>query len=372
MAPPATAALGALERVLVTGGQGFLGAYVLADLLRRGSAVAFLDLRDDPGILRQVLPDADLQRVQRFFADIADTEAVRRVVLQFRPTGIIHLAGVQIPTVKANPLLGASVNVVGTVNVFEAARALAAETGGGAAAAVPVAYASSAAVLGPTSDYPTPAALLPAERDNHKPRTLYGVFKLCNEGTARIYWQDHQIPSVALRPLTVFGVGREIGLTSGPTKAVKAAILGRPFVVEVAGVTGFQYVDDVARLFVDACAGAAAQRGAHVCGMRGHVTSCEDFLREAARAVPEVATLASIRPGAPDVPIHGDVDEAPLRALVGRQDLHRSLAEAIADMADRFRDLLRRGALHDRDLAAPSAAPTPSPAPAAAPSQAKL
>ena len=37
---------------------------------------------------------------------------------------------------------------------------------------------------------------------------------------------------VGLRPLTIFGVGREIGLTSGPTKAVKAAILGRRFEIE--------------------------------------------------------------------------------------------------------------------------------------------
>ena len=54
-------------------------------------------------------------------------------------------------------------------------------------------YASSAAVLGPKEDYPNP----PVPDDYyHKPATIYGVYKLCNEGSARIYWQDHKIPSV--------------------------------------------------------------------------------------------------------------------------------------------------------------------------------
>lgn len=343
-----------LARVLVTGGQGFLGAYVLRDLLKRGSSVALFDVKENLSILRQVLSEEEIARVERIYADIADAAAVKATVLEFRPSAIIHLAGVQIPTVKANPSVGVSVNLAGTINVFEAVRALAAEQG---APPVPVSYASSGAVLGPSSDYDV-GAPLSAERDCHRPRTMYGVFKLCNEGMGRIYWQDHQVPSVALRPLTIFGVGREIGLTSGPTKAVKAAVLGRSFVVEVTGTTGFHYVDDVARLFVDSAVGAAREGGAHVCGVRGHLASYEDFLQAAARSVPEVAGLASIKPGAPEVPIHGDVDEAPLRALCGRSDLHRPLADAIADMASIFKELHRRGQLHDQDLGpAPSAAP---------------
>eukprot|EP00445_Apocalathium_hangoei_P000977 CAMPEP_0203841386 /NCGR_PEP_ID=MMETSP0359-20131031/1354_1 /ASSEMBLY_ACC=CAM_ASM_000338 /TAXON_ID=268821 /ORGANISM="Scrippsiella Hangoei, Strain SHTV-5" /LENGTH=350 /DNA_ID=CAMNT_0050755787 /DNA_START=39 /DNA_END=1091 /DNA_ORIENTATION=+ len=338
-----------LERVFVTGGQGFLGAYVLRNLLREGAAVALLDVKVDLGILHQILSAEEIGRVKCFYADIADASAVKDAIFNFRPTAVIHLAGVQIPTVRANPALGVSVNLAGTVNVFEAVRLLAAET---KTQPVPVVYASSAAVLGPSSDY-ADGASLPAERDNHKPRTMYGVFKLCNEGMGRIYWQDYSVPSVALRPLTIFGVGREIGLTSGPTKAVKAAVLGRPFVVEVTGVTGFHYVDDVARLFIDSAVGVVQQPGAHVCGVRGHVASYEEFLAEASRSVPEVAKFASIKPGAPEVPIHGDVDESPLQVLVGRPQLHRSLADAIADMASLFKDLHSRGQLHDRDLGPP-------------------
>merc|ERR1712087_917999 len=233
------------------------------------------------------------------------------IVLKFKPTAIIHLAGVQIPTCKANPALGVKINVLGTVNVFEAVKALAAQEG---KPPIPVSYASSGAVLGPSSDYAA-GAPLPAERDYHRPRNIYGVYKLCNEGTARLYWQDQKIPSVGMRPLTIFGVGREVGLTSGPTKAVKAAVLGRPFVIEVSGTTGFHHVADVAALFVDTVVGASRMRGAHVAGVKGHIASYETFLAEASKVLPTVAKLAWIKPGAATVPIHGDVDEAPLHML---------------------------------------------------------
>eukprot|EP00930_Biecheleria_cincta_P007745 TRINITY_DN109012_c0_g1_i1.p1 TRINITY_DN109012_c0_g1~~TRINITY_DN109012_c0_g1_i1.p1 ORF type:complete len:355 (+),score=57.41 TRINITY_DN109012_c0_g1_i1:24-1088(+) len=335
-----------LNRVMVTGGQGFLGAYVLKDLLSRGSQVEVLDLKEAPNILEQVLSPDELKSFTMRTVDIADGEKVKAAILSFKPTAVIHLAGVQIPTVRGNPALGVAVNVLGTVNVFEAVRELAVREG---VPPVPVAYASSGAVLGPSSDYAAGAAL-PAERDYHRPRTLYGVFKLCNEGTARIYWQDHNIPSVGLRPLTIFGVGREIGLTSGPTKAVKAAVLGRRFVIEVSGITGFHHVADVASLFVDTAAGASRIPGAHVCGIKGHVASYEDFLSEAAKVLPDVSKLASIKPGAPEVPIHGDVDEALLQVLAGRQKLHMSLSEAVAEMVSHFRDLQTRGKLQDTDL----------------------
>ena len=123
-------------------------------------------------------------------------------ILNFEPTAVVHLAGVQIPTIKREPLLGVQVNLLGTVNVFEAVRAL--------GRLVPVAYASSGAVLGPSEDY-AQGEPLPAERDYHKPRTLYGAFKLCNEHTARIYWQDHGIPSDAERCYGLWEGGVKVG-----------------------------------------------------------------------------------------------------------------------------------------------------------------
>ena len=138
-----------------------------------------------------------------------------------------------------------------------------------------VVYASSAAVFGPRDVYPVDALPL-SDSYPHTPHTMYGVFKLCGEGCARIYAQDYHIRSIGLRPYTCFGVGREFGLTSAPTKAIKAALLGRDYVVPFAGLTGFSYVEDIARMFVG-CTRAVFE-GAHVFNIRGDVTTVEKLI----------------------------------------------------------------------------------------------
>jgi nucleoside-diphosphate-sugar epimerase len=84
------------------------------------------------------------------------------------------------------------------------------------------------------------------------PRTLYGVYKQANEGTARVYWLDHKISSTALRPYTVYGPGRDQGLTSDPTKAMLAAAAGQPYHINFGGRMQLQSASDVALQFIEA------------------------------------------------------------------------------------------------------------------------
>jgi nucleoside-diphosphate-sugar epimerase len=172
--------------------------------------------------------------------DITDPGQVAAVVEAHDITHIIHLAALQVPACRANPVLGANVNVTGTINVFEAARQHDLSH---------VALASSVAVYGPPEDYPP--GLLAADAPM-RPRTLYGVHKVANEGTARIYWQDHGISSTTLRPHIVYGVGRDQGMTSEPTKAMVAAVRGQDYTIPFSGALQFQLASDVARQFIAA------------------------------------------------------------------------------------------------------------------------
>ena len=91
----------------------------------------------------------------------------------------------------------------------------------------PIVYTSSIGMF--AADDADPATgRLEADADAH-PRNHYGVYKLANEGNARVYWLEDGVASVGLRPMTVYGVGRDQGMTSGPTKAIVAAVLGRPY-----------------------------------------------------------------------------------------------------------------------------------------------
>ena len=82
------------------------------------------------------------------------------------------------------------------------------------------------------------------------PGTHYGVFKQCNEGNARVYFQTHDISSVGLRPWALYGVGRDQGITSGLTKAIKAAVVGKPYTIKFTGGIDLQYAEDCARIFL--------------------------------------------------------------------------------------------------------------------------
>src|SRR6185295_20348913 len=132
---------------------------------------------------------------------ITDLEALGRTLDEHAITRVVHLAGLQVPFCRADPVLGARVNVVGTVNVFEAVTRRRDRIPG-------IAWASSAAVY--CADDPSPAP----ESGGLRPATHYGVYKLANEGTARIYWADDGVPSIGLRLYVVYGPGRDQGMTS--------------------------------------------------------------------------------------------------------------------------------------------------------------
>lgn len=110
-----------------------------------------------------------------------------------------------------------------------------------------VVYASSAAVHGP-AEPDGPASIGDSVR--LAPLSHYGAFKVCNELNARVYWLDHGITSIGLRPWTVYGVGRDFGMTSEPTKAIKSVAAGRPYRISYGGKQDLQYVADVAATFV--------------------------------------------------------------------------------------------------------------------------
>ena len=223
---------------LVTGGMGCIGAWTLYHLVKQGQSVVCFDLSDGRHRLDLLLSKEEQEKITFVKGDITDFEQVNDVFVTYDVQEVIHLAALQVPMCRANPILGSRVNVVGTVNIFEAARQKELRH---------IAYASSIAVYGVAEDYPP--GLLAADAPM-LPRTLYGVYKQANEGTAKIYWQDHQISSTTLRPYTVYGLGRDQGMTSEPTKAMQAAAKGQDYNIPFGGKMQFHYASDVAQQFI--------------------------------------------------------------------------------------------------------------------------
>jgi UDP-glucuronate 4-epimerase len=174
------------RRFLITGALGAVGVWTIRSLLERGDTVVALDVGDDRHRVPLALDDDQAAAVVHVQCDITDLPALERVIDEREITNVIHLAALQVPFVRADPVLGARVNVLGTVNVLEAVRRRAERMG-------PVVYASSIAVYGA-------AGTLAA--DDH-PGTLYGVYKRDNESTALRYFEDYGVSSIGLRPHAV-------------------------------------------------------------------------------------------------------------------------------------------------------------------------
>ena len=314
------------ETFLVTGAMGCIGSWTVAHLVRQGQQVIAFDLSSNRHRLDLLLEPDQQSAIHFVEGDLTHFDQVSHLFESNRIDRVIHLAALQVPFCRAQPIAGAMVNVMGTGHIFEACRRAEIEH---------LAYASSAAVYGPVegpSDRPVP------EEEADSPMTLYGVFKKANEGQARNYWHDYGVSSTALRPHTVYGPGRDQGMTSDPTKAMLAAAAGRSFQVKYSSAFQLQYASDVALQFIQA--GLDPKRGSFVFNLGGEAPSMDELM-EMIRGVVPGADIGFLEQR---IPIPEILDDSRLKAHF--ETVHETpLREGVEKTIHSFKELLSRGKL---------------------------
>jgi nucleoside-diphosphate-sugar epimerase len=307
-------------RTLVTGAQGCIGSWVVKRLIELGHEVVTFDVNDSLARLTIIAGPEIAAKVDRRTGRIEDTAAVKKLIREAEISHIVHLAAVLMPFCQKNPVEGGLVNVIGTLNLLEAARDSGRRTR--------IVYASSSAVWGPTDEYGEGALTedLPV-----KPATHYGVFKAANEGNARVFYAADGISSIGLRPWTVFGPGRDAGLTADPTLAMRAVAQRQPFRIRLSGFMDLQYVRDVADIFIQ-CLFSTAE-GAHVFNLRGEVVEMEQLRGLLEEIRPGAARLISVE--GPQVPVAYRMDDSALVRTVG-QVPRTPLREAVIETIEAF------------------------------------
>jgi UDP-glucuronate 4-epimerase len=261
-------------RTLVTGALGCVGAWTLKALLDDGEDPVGYDLGGDDSRLRLVLAEDELARVTLVSGDVTDVDALGRALDEDEITHVVHLAALQVPFCREDPVRGARVNVLGTVVVFEAVKARRDRIAG-------LAFASSTAVYNASDPSPAP------EAGGTAPSTLYGTYKLANEGTGRVFWTDDGVASIGIRPYVVYGPGRDQGLTSGPSLAMAAAARGDAYEIGYGGSAQYDFAPDVGRAF--ALAARAATEGAHVANLPGEPSTMAEVVAAIEAVAPDVA-----------------------------------------------------------------------------------
>ena len=154
-------------RVLVTGGGGFIGGWIVLRLREAGYSPVVFDKHENRAKVAEIAGAATAESLDWITGDIAETDQVDTACRGCER--VIHLAGLLTPACQANPVLGAQVNLIGTINAFLAARNHGITS---------VAWMSSAGVFGPEGG-PEP-----------RPATQYGAFQA---------WRRTQRPRVLCR-----------------------------------------------------------------------------------------------------------------------------------------------------------------------------
>ena len=292
--------------VLITGGGGFLGHALAARLLDAGERVVTLDLSAD----RSGDP-----RATHLSGDIRDGEAMLELARSNDICAIVHLAALVIPACRDNPALGAEVNVIGHLNMLDVARRLGIER---------FLYTSSiAARARPPYDAPV---------------NLYGVWKRACEDAAKVWFLDHGVPSVGLRPNVVYGPGRESGETAAITTAIRAAARQEEYEMPFASRMCFQYIDEVTDIMVRCL--RVVPEGPVVSDLTTRVESTDDLIA----AIRSCDPSARITPSQTTRPSPPELDNAPLRQLIGDWP-EVSLHEGVRRTYDHYRQQAGTAAL---------------------------
>jgi nucleoside-diphosphate-sugar epimerase len=319
------------ERFLVTGAGGCIGAWTVRRLLDTGAEVIATDLNEDLRRFRLVSHPRAGEKLDFVTLDVTATKAVVELVAEREVTHIVHLAGLQVPFCAADPPLGAMVNVVGTVNMFEAVRQAGRPAG--------LVYASSAAVYGSSSFF---SSGMVSDTSPVLPESHYGVYKVANEGTARIYAMDHGVGSVGLRPFVVYGPGRDQGMTSGPTVAMLAAAAGVPYHIKFGGNALLTYAPDCAAAFIAAARAAMGSGDAVVCNVPGQRVAVSELIDLIEEVLPEAKGLITSERAPLRVPAL--LEEPTLEAVVGQLP-NCSIDDGLRATVEHFQSALSAGLL---------------------------
>jgi len=271
--------------VLILGGAGFIGAYVVKALLAEGSNVVVYDMLLGDNTLNRILSPEQLAKVTTVPGDVTDFPRILQAIEENNVDSLVHLAAWQIPSSNNNPTKAIEVNALGFNYSLEAAASLKLKR---------VVWTSSNAVFGS----PKYQKVVPLPNDAFQvPNTVYGALKGINEYMAGHFYTQRGVDSIGFRFSLVYGYGRMRGASAFASEMIVKSALGEPCEVDLGdSEVDWYYVEDAAHLIVTALHAPATPTRVY------NVNSDVRTVREAAEYLMSVLPQAKLKvnPGAID------------------------------------------------------------------------
>ncbi len=316
-----------MSKVLVTGGAGFVGSYVVRDLLASGEEVIVYDTSIAKNVLDRVVPLEGRDRLTLIQGELTDGWGLLAVCQRDAVDRIVHLASPLTQWVRSNPAAGVAAICGGTAAVLEIARALSMSR---------VAWTSSISVYGPAGQAPSS----PGRAAPGRPESLYGSAKVLCEDLAAAYRRDHRVDSVGLRLPVLYGPWRARGLAASfgvDDDPIRSAAHGLPVAIPRAGRTlNWLYVEDASEVLVRAL--RAATPPEPVFDVSGEIASMREFARLLGELEPSASVMVETDEPEPEpAAAMTKVDDGPVRRWIGWAPRH-TLREGVAKTLAAYRD----------------------------------
>jgi len=254
-----------LVNVVVTGGRGFIGRFVVEKLVEKGYTVIATGLgsspfREHPKVIYRVV-------------DVTDVFAMNRLLAEYKPEAIIHLAALLADVCEVDPVKCYKVNLEATQNLIELSIAHKVEK---------FVFMSSSAVYNPETPEPV------REEDAGKPILYYGITKYVGELIGLWYTRKGLIDFRALRPTVVFGPGRYRGFSAQYSSTIiENALRGEKIVVKNLDMkVNYVYVKDVAEAVVLLL--EAPKAPSRIYNVGGFVCSIGEFIDIVRKYIPSI------------------------------------------------------------------------------------
>jgi UDP-glucose 4-epimerase len=269
--------------ILVTGGTGLIGSYVVRDLLLEGHSVVIYDLLPNTALIERITTLEYREKFKLEIGDVNDLPCLLRALKDYKIESVVHLAYILLAGSEANPSLAIRVNCEGTNNVFEASLFLGIQK---------VVWGSSISVYGNPEEYQEEIL-----RNNsaHKPNNVYGACKSFNEFMADYYFRKKGLNHVGLRFNVVYGAGKISTLTRGTGAGFVSELTEKPVLSNE--LCEVPYGDDAMNWLYVEDASRAVSLGLHQGTQTGTYTICGDYrsIQDVASYVKEILPEAKIQ-----------------------------------------------------------------------------
>jgi UDP-glucose 4-epimerase len=301
-----------MARVLVTGGAGFIGSYLIPALLEKDFEVVAFDLARAPTLLAPVR-----DQITYIQGDLASSTDLYRTMAAHKIQHVFHLGAILVEACEDNPIKGFKVNFQSTLTLLDACVALKVSR---------FVMISSISVFG--KDVPEPV------KDNavKNPATIYGQTKLACEHALLWYAAKHGLDTRALRFTWVFGPGRTKGITALYSSLLLDAIArGEPLEVPNPDETGdWLYVKDAVKALLAVWQAKVPKQ--RIYNIAGGVHAIRDVIEIAKKFRPDAQVFLQ-EGGATASPYPAAYDDSVARQEIGWQPAY-TIEKAVKEHLD--------------------------------------